>query len=287
MLLLHVLSLHPIILKGQLSTQDCNNFTEKNSKMGAFTQIFKSYTHAFIYWVIVCKILTSQTLLCLVSPTRLHNFQVQRLKLWSIQKSLDVGIVFFRELFAVVGFSSSIRSLFDIAPHFILTIHLKVKVKVTQLYPRLCNPMDYTVHGILRARILEGVAIPFSRGSSQPRDKTQVSHIAGRFFTSWVTREAQEYWSGLPCPPSGVPPNPGIEPRSPSLQVILYHLSCLGSRRTLEWVAYPFSKGTFWPRNRTRVSCTTGGFFTSWAIRKAPKNNLANGNRQYFFWTPK
>ena len=47
-----------------------------------------------------------------------------------------------------------------------------------------CNPMDYTVHGILQARIQEWVAIPFSRGSSQPRDQTQVSHIAGRFFTS-------------------------------------------------------------------------------------------------------
>jgi len=42
--------------------------------------------------------------------------------------------------------------------------------------------MDYTVHGILQARILEWVAFPFSRGSSQPRDPTQVSHIAGRFF---------------------------------------------------------------------------------------------------------
>ena len=52
-------------------------------------------------------------------------------------------------------------------------------------------PMDYTVHGILQARILEWVAFPFSRGSSQPRDWTQVSHIAGGFFTSWATREAQ------------------------------------------------------------------------------------------------
>ena len=50
--------------------------------------------------------------------------------------------------------------------------------------------MDYTVHGILQARILEWVATPFSRGSPQPRDRTQVSHIAGRFFTSWATREA-------------------------------------------------------------------------------------------------
>ena len=54
----------------------------------------------------------------------------------------------------------------------------------------------YIVHGILQARILEWVVFPFSRGSSQPRDQTPVSRIAGRFFTSWITREAQEYWSG-------------------------------------------------------------------------------------------
>ena len=47
-----------------------------------------------------------------------------------------------------------------------------------------CDPMDYTVHGILQVRILEWVAFPFSRGSSQARDRTQVSHIAGGFFTS-------------------------------------------------------------------------------------------------------
>ena len=52
-----------------------------------------------------------------------------------------------------------------------------------------CNPMDYTVHGILQARILEWVAIPFSTGSSQPRDRTQVSYSAGGFFTSWATRK--------------------------------------------------------------------------------------------------
>ena len=50
------------------------------------------------------------------------------------------------------------------------------------------------VHGILQARILEWVAISFSRGSSQPRDWTQVSWIAGRFFTIWATWEAEEYW---------------------------------------------------------------------------------------------
>ena len=52
-------------------------------------------------------------------------------------------------------------------------------------------PWTITVHGILQARILEWVAFPFSRGSSQPRDQTQVSCIAGGFFISWATREAQ------------------------------------------------------------------------------------------------
>ena len=61
---------------------------------------------------------------------------------------------------------------------------------------RLCNSMDYTVRGILQARIPEWVAFPFSRGSSQPRDQTQVSCIAGGLFTSWATREAQEYGVG-------------------------------------------------------------------------------------------
>ena len=50
--------------------------------------------------------------------------------------------------------------------------------------------MDFKVPGILQARILEWVTIPFSRGSPQPSDQTQVSYIAGRFFTSWANREA-------------------------------------------------------------------------------------------------
>ena len=67
-----------------------------------------------------------------------------------------------------------------------------MKVKVAQSCWTLCDSMDYTVHGILQARILEWIAIPFSRGPSQPRDWTQVSCIAGGFLTSWATREAQE-----------------------------------------------------------------------------------------------
>ena len=54
----------------------------------------------------------------------------------------------------------------------------------SRYYTAIIQLMDYTIHGILQAIILECVSIPFSRGSSQPRDQTRVSHIVGRFFTS-------------------------------------------------------------------------------------------------------
>ena len=74
---------------------------------------------------------------------------------------------------------------------------MKVKTEVAQLCLTLCNTMDYTVHGILQARTLEWIAIPFSRRSSQPRDRTQVSSIAGGFFTNWAIREAKSYGSSI------------------------------------------------------------------------------------------
>ena len=79
----------------------------------------------------------------------------------------------------------------------------KVNVKVTQSCPTLCDPMNCIVHGILQARILEWVAFPFSRGSSQPRNRTQVCCIAGGFLTSWATR---------------IVPRPGIKPMPPALR---------------------------------------------------------------------
>ena len=70
-----------------------------------------------------------------------------------------------------------------------------VLVLISQLCPAICDPMDCSlpgssIHGILQARILEWIVISFSRGSSWPRDRIQVSVIAGRFFTIWATREA-------------------------------------------------------------------------------------------------
>ena len=92
-----------------------------------------------------------------------------------------------------------------------------------------CDPMDYTVHGILQVRILEWIAFPFSSGSSPPRDRTQVSHIAGEFFTSWAT---------------GKPNNTGVGSLSLLQQIF--------PTQELNW-----------------VSCIAGGFFTSWATREA------------------
>ena len=74
-----------------------------------------------------------------------------------------------------------------------LHYRLKVKVKVAQLSPTLCHPMDYIVHGILQARILDWGAFPFSRGYFQSRNQTGISCISDYFFfflTSWATREA-------------------------------------------------------------------------------------------------
>ena len=86
---------------------------------------------------------------------------------------------------------------------------------------------------------------------------------SARFLWPWGFSR-QEYWSGLPCPPPGDLPNPGIKPRSPTLQVdflttwALRENSGLGSLSLFSW-------GSFQPKNRTRVSCIAGRFFTSWA----------------------
>ena len=90
--------------------------------------------------------------------------------------------------------------------------------------------MGYTVHGILQARMLKWVAVPFSWGSLQPGDRTHLPHCR---------------WT-------------------------LYQLSHQGSPGILGWVAYPFSRGSSQPSNRTGISCIAGGFFTSWATRESP-----------------
>ena len=67
----------------------------------------------------------------------------------------------------------------------------------------------------------------------------------------------------------GIFPTQGSNPGLPHCRWIHYQLSHKGSPRILEWVAYPFSSGSSWPRNWTGVSCIAGGFFTNWVIREA------------------
>ena len=71
----------------------------------------------------------------------------------------------------------------------------------------------------------------------------------------------------------GIFPTQESNPGLPHCRWILYKLSHKGTPRILERVAYPFSSRSPWPRNRTRVSCIAGGFFTNWATREAPKKS--------------
>ena len=66
----------------------------------------------------------------------------------------------------------------------------------------------------------------------------------------------------------GIFPTQGLNPDLPHRRQILYQLSHKGSPRILGWVAYPFSSRSSQPKNRTRISCIAGGFFTNWAIRE-------------------
>ena len=129
-------------------------------------------------------------------------------------------------------------------PMFLFCVPVCISIKIfifkTRISRNHCNcycksaSRSSGVHGLQPARLLcpwnspgqntSEVAIPFPRRSSQPRDRTQVTHIAGGFF---------------------------------------HQLSHKGSPRMLEWVAYPFSSGSSPPRNRTGVSCTAARFFTN------------------------
>ena len=95
---------------------------------------------------------------------------------------------------------------------------------------QLSDPMKHMVHGVLQARILEWEAIPFSKGSSQPRDRAQVPHIVGGFFTTWATREGRELgchrissvvFSQGDCVPQGRLAMPGDTPGAPVGEEVL------------------------------------------------------------------
>ena len=154
--------------------------------------------------------------------------------------------------------------------------------------------MDYSlpgssVHGTLQARILEWVAIPFSRASSQLRDQTQVSHIAGGFFTIWATREAQEHWS--PSLLQGIFPtqesNWSLQHCRQTLyrlthQGILYHLSCQPlcawdfPGKNTEVGCHFLLQGIFWNQGSNLGLLHCRWILHHWAIWEAPIMILMN-----------
>ena len=151
------------------------------------------------------------------------------------------------------------------------------------------------------SRILEWVAYPFCRGSSQTKNWTGVSHIASGFCTSWATKEpvksescsvvtnslqphrlyspwnssGQNTGVGSRSPLQGIFPTKGSNPGLPHCRQILYQLSHQRSPRILEWVAYPVSSGSSRPRNGTSNSFIAGRFFTRWDTGEALGNNVA------------
>ena len=153
------------------------------------------------------------------------------------------------------------------------------------------SPPGSSVHGVLQARILEWIAISFSRESARPINQTCVYCIGTWILYHWTLRGAQKYirwqktnnqtnnWGTqllkinsfriyvvvlVPqlCPTLW--PH-GITPASSAHGIFL--------ARVLEWVAISFSRRSSRPRDRTRVSCTAGWFFTNWATRTAPWNS--------------
>ena len=137
-------------------------------------------------------------------------------------------------------------------------------VKVTQLCPTLCDPVDYTVHGILQARILEWVAFPFSRGSSQPRNETQVSHIADRFFTSWATRETKNIQVGSLSLPQRIFPTQESNQGLLNCRCVFYQLSYQGSPQS-EWPSSKnFTNNKCWRDVEKKESPSAVGVNVNW-----------------------
>ena len=99
---------------------------------------------------------------------------------------------------------------------------------------------------------------------------------------SSVHRDSPGENTGVGCHALLQGSNPGL----PNCRQILYHLSHQGNPKILEWVAYPFSRGSSWPRNRIRVSCIAGRFFTSWATREVQMMLWSHLNLYFVVVTP-
>ena len=125
---------------------------------------------------------------------------------------------------------------------------------VAQSYLTLCDPTDCSppgssVHGILQARILEWVDMPSSRASSQPRDQPRSPTLQADSLPAEPQGKPENTGVGSLSLLQGIFPIQGLNPGLLHCRRILHQLSHKGSRRILEWVAYPFSRGSSRPRN--------------------------------------
>ena len=145
--------------------------------------------------------------------------------------------------------------LFTLLPSIVVLGHAVLSLSVARSYPTLCNPMDCSPAG------------SSIHGNSPSKNTGMGCHALLQ----------------------GIFPIQGSSPGLPHCRWIFYHLSHQGSPRILEWVAYPFSRGSSWLRNRTGVSCIAGRFFTSWPTREAPSNScysLIQGKNLYCIKIP-
>ena len=110
--------------------------------------------------------------------------------------------------------------------------------------------------------------------------KSEICSVVSDFVIPWTIQSMEfsrpEYWSGSVSLLQGIFPTQGLNPGLPHCRQILYQLSHKGSPRILDWVAYPFSRGSSWLRNQTGVSYIAGGFFTNWAMREAHLSSSFN-----------
>jgi len=185
----------------------------------------------------------------------------------------------------------------QVHPHFcttITTIHLLkffilqnwksvlikcVCVLVTRSCPTLCNPIycslpGSSAHGILQARILEWVAIPFSRGSSRTRDRTQISCFGGRVFTIWAAAAAA---MSLQSCPTLCDPRDGSPPGSPVPGIL--------QARTLECVAISFSNAWKW-KVKVKSLSRVGLFSTPWTAAYQAPPSIGFSKQEYWSGVP-
>ena len=166
-----------------------------------------------------------------------------------------------------------------------------MKMKVTQSCPTLCDPMDCPWNSLGQNTRESGLSL---LQGIFPTQGSNPGLLHCRWF-SWIIYQLSHQESPIEvaqsCPTlqshglyspwnspdqnigvgslsllQGIFPTQGLNPGLQLCRQILYQLSYKGSPRILEWVVYPFSRGSSWPRNWTQVSCTAGRFFTIWTI---------------------